>query len=453
MITIDLQAHFNSQARVDHLHRMKVLLTALDFERGFSEKPDFIQSISNAVDLLDVQGVTHAYSQACALLSLFAGKVSIQNTSCEKDPQAWVLRCMQQALSAGVPAGAFHSLFESLSGLGRFDQPWPCAQVQINLMDLLAAVHMNNQPARIQCDRTGSVGSDVSIVADELVNLFRTDSGFVHQVFGQFTPDLLIAQVCKDVLPESPLTINVDPVFERCEIGRQNAYGFCSLQRIELIDARIARVDFKQQKLSCSDDEKQRLESAWLESDLLSDFSLHIAKPWLSADLQCCGQWVTDQGVLGFFMRADMQLRAAADGLKWRASLTHNDVPVSLDIQAQRDIHIQWQHSEQKLPGQLPVGEPLWLAEYRVPLYVHVSSVIGVGKPVIRTTNHFAGELVFGLSVLVNPANRQLEVVLTVDHSELVCNWQSVDPLHGWASGCWRLAVPARIMERGLQNG
>lgn len=453
MITIDLQARFNSQARADHLQRMNVLLTSLDLGQGFSRKQDFDESLSAAVDLLEAQGVTNAYWQACALLSLFAGRVSIQKMSSEQDPQAWVLCCMQQALSAGVSAGAFHCLFESLAGLGRFDQPWPCGQVQINLLDLLAAVDLNNQPAQIPCSQAGPALTGLKALDDELVNLFRTDSGFVHQVFGHFTPDFLIAQVCKNSLPANPLIINVDPVFERCEIGWQSVSGFFSLRRMELIDTRLAQVDFKQRTLSCSVEEKQRLQSTWIDSGVLIDPVVQLSNPWLSTDLNFRAQWTIDQGSPGFFTTADMQLLAVADGLKWQASLTHNNIPVGLCIQAQRDIQIHWQHTDKKQPGQLPLGEPLWLAQHRVPLYVQVTSFVGVGKPLVRVANPLAGELVFSLSVMVNPADRALEVVLTVDHSELVCNWQSADPVKGWASGCWQLAAPARIMQRGLLDG
>lgn len=453
MITIELQTGFSLQARADHLKRMNALLTSLDLDQGFSQKADFAQTLSAAVDLLEEQGVTNAYSQGCVLLSMFAGQVNIKNMSTEHDPQTRVLRSIQQALSAGVSEGAFHCLFESLAGLGRLDQPWPSGQVQINLIDLLSAVHMSNQPLQIPCSLAGPVATSLKTLDTELVNIFRTDSGFVHQIFGQFTPDFLIAQVCKNSLPENKSTINLEPVFERCEIGRQNASGFFSLQRIELIDARSVQVDFKQRILPCSPKEKQCLQSAWFDSVVLIDPSVELSESWLSTDLNFRAQWAIDQGALAFVTSSDMKLQAVADGLKWQANLVHNNVPVSLCIQAQRDIQIHWQHSEKKLPGQLPLGEPLWLAQYRAPVHVQVSSVVGVGQPLIRAASPLAGELVFSLSVVVDPADRALEVVLTVDHSELVCNWQSVDSIMGWASGTWELAAPSRIMQRVLQNG
>jgi hypothetical protein len=79
--------------------------------------------------------------------------------------------------------------------------------------------------------------------------------------------------------------------------------------------------------------------------------------------------------------------------------------------------------------------------------------VVGAGKPLIRTANPLVGELVFSLSVMVNPDNHALQAVLTADQSELVCNWQSLDPVKGWTSGIWVLAAPARIMQRELQDG
>lgn len=453
MITIDLQARFNVQARTDHLRRMHVLLTSLDLDQSYSLKPDFTESLSAAIDLLEAHDVTQAYSQACVLLSLFAGRVSIQSISSEADPQTNVLRSMQQALSAGVSPSAFHCLYESLAGLGRFDQPWPTDQLHINFIDLLAAVHMSNQPIRIPCNQTGPLATGVSTIAGELVNWFRTDSGFVHQVFGQFTPEYLIAQVCKNSLPANELAIHVDPVFERCEIGRQNTSGFFALQRVELIDTRLVQLNFKQRNLSCSSEEKQGLQSRWSDSAVLIEPVVQQSNSWLSTDLNFRAQWTTHQGLIEFVTTVDMQLRAAADDLKWQAQLIHNHVLVNLCIQAERNIHFHWQHSEKQLPGLLPLGEPLWLAQSRVPLHIQVSSVVGVGKPLIRTASPLTGELVFSVSAVVNPEDGALEVLLTVDHSELVCDWQSVDPVKGWASGCWRLAPPARIMQRGLQHG
>jgi len=453
LITIDLQARFSSQARVDHLQRLKVLLTSLDQGKGFSQKQDFTETLSAAVDLLKAQGVTNAYSQACALLSCFAGQVDIHNMSNEKDPQAWVLHCMKQALHEGVSKRAFHSLFESLEGLGRFDQPWPSEQSQINLLDLLAIAQLSNKPIQILCNQEGPVVPGWVAVDHEMVNLLRTDSGFVHPVFGQFTVDFLITQVCKNALPVDPLHIHVDPVFERCEIGRQGTSGFFSLKRLELIDTRPAKVEFKQRTLSCSPEEIKRLHSTWVDSDALIEPAVDLSHPWLNTDLSLHAQWIAHQGSAEFLIAADMQLQAAANGLKWLASLSHNNVPVSLCIQAQCDIHIHWQHSEKKLPGQLPLGEPLWMAQSRVPLHVQMVGVVGVGKPLIRAANPLVGELVFSLSVMVNPDNHALQAVLTADQSELVCNWQSFDPVKGWTSGTWVLAAPARIMQRELQDG
>jgi hypothetical protein len=453
LITIELQEHFNTQARADHLQRMHMLLTALDLDQGYSQKPDFAETLSALVDQLESLGVTNVYSQACALLSIFAAQLDTQSAPSGQDPQEWVLLCMQQALRAGVSPGSFHGLFEALSGLGRFDQPWPCSQTQINLMDLLAAVHMNNRPLQIPCNKQGPVSGGVENIADDLVNMFRTDSGFMHQVFGQFTPDFLIARLCKTALPENPLQINIDPVFERCEIGRQNPSGFFSLQRIELIDTRLAKIDLKQGNLFFSAEEKQRLRSAWAESTILVDPSVQIPVSWLSTDLNFQAQWAFDRDLLGFFTKSDLRIHAIENSLKWQGNLVHQGAPVSLLIQVQQDIHIHWQHSGIKKPGELPPGEPLWLAEYRVPLHVQLGSAVGVGKSVIQAVSPIAGELVFALSAVVSPVDRILEVVLTVDHCGLSCHWQSVDPVKGGAAGCWQLAPPARMMQRNLGHG
>jgi hypothetical protein len=293
----------------------------------------------------------------------------------------------------------------------------------------------------------------VAHVADDLVNMFRTDSGFMHQVFGQFTPDFLITRLCNTTLPENALQINLDPVFERCEIGRENTSGFFSLQRIELIDTRLAQIHFKQRKLFFTAEEKQRLQSAWVDSTKLVDPFVQIPPSWLSTDLDFRAQWAFEQNLLGFFTQADMHIHVAENGLKWQASLDHQGVPVSLTVQAKQDIHIHWRHTDIKKLGELPLGEPLWLVEYKVPLHVQLGSAVGVGKPVIRATSPIAGELVFGLSTVVNPVDRTLEVILTVDHCGLSCHWQSVDPVKGGATGCWQLSPPAQLMQRNLAHG
>ena len=190
MITIDLQARFSSQARVDHLQRLKVLLTSLDQSKGFSQKQDFTETLSAAVDLLKAQGVTNAYSQACALLSCFAGQVDIHNMSNEKDPQAWVLHCMKQALHEGVSKGAFHSLFESLEGLGRFDQPWPSEQSQINLLDLLAIAQLSNKPIQILCNQEGPVVMKLS--REDLASRVGTATESVIRTLSDFKKEGLI---------------------------------------------------------------------------------------------------------------------------------------------------------------------------------------------------------------------------------------------------------------------
>lgn len=452
MITIELQSQFNSLARTDHLQRMNLLLTSLDLDQTFSRKADFTESLSDAVNRLEEHGVTNAYFQSCVLLCLFAGEVSMQTLSSDLDPRTQVLRAIQQALHAGLSEGAFQHLFDSMAGLGRFDQPWPCGQSQANLLDLLPAMHMTG-PIQIQCDQAGLLGHGGSLLSARSVNLFRTESGFVHQVFGQFTPEFLITRVCRDALSEDGLIIHVDPVFERCEIGRQDGSGFQAVQKIELIDTRPARLEFKQLGVSCTAEEEQRLHSNWLGSALHSDSVVELSNPWLQTDLSFLAQWAIEQGSPEFVMNVDMQLRLAADALKWQANFRHNNLFLSVCIRAEQDTLISWQHRETKLPGQLPLGQPLWLAKHRVPLHVYLNGVVGAGGPIVRVASPMAGELVFILSVVVNPVDRKLEVVLTVDHSELVCNWQSVDPVMGWTSGCWELAPPAKILQRCLSHG
>lgn len=453
MITIDLQSQLNSLARKDHLERMNLLLIALDLDQGFSQETGFAESLVDAVNMLQAQGITEAYPQACVLLSMFAGQVSTKDMSENLDPQIKVLHCMQRALNAGIPTAAFQYLFDSMVGIGQFDQPWPSSKKQANLLDLLTALHMNNQPIRIRCDQTGPVAGGELVVSAEWVNLFRTESGFVHQMFGQFTPDYLIAQVCRNALPENALTIHVDPVFERCEIGRQDESGFLRFQRIELIDNRLAQLEFKQSQLSCTVEETQDLRSTWQESGLLIDPVVELSSPWLNLDLSLRAQWVIDQGSPLFVMTAHKQIHAAAEALKWQASLLNNNVPVGLSIKAEQDILIDWQHKEGKLPGQFALGTPLLLAHHKVPLHIQLNSVAGVGGPIVRAASPLAGELVFSLSVVASPVDQTLKVVLTVEHSALVCHWQSVDPVKGWASGCWELTPPARILQRGLSHG
>jgi len=453
LITIELQERFNTQARADHQLRMLTLLKALDLDHRYSQRPDFSDALSDTIDQLESLGITNAYLQACALLSIFATPLDTQGASSQEDPQEWVLDCMRQALTAGVAPGAFHCLFEALSGLGRMDQPWPCSQQQINLMDLLAVVHTGHRLLQIPCNTEGAAVAGLEFVSDDLVNMFRTDSGFLHQVFDQFTPDFLIANLCKTALPENALKINLDPVFERAEIGSQNLSGFFPLQRIELIDTRIAKIDFKQRNLCLTAEEKQCLQSAWMKSNKLIDPLVHIPASWLATDFDFRAQWVFEQNLQGFFTKADMHIHMAEKGLKWQANLVHQGVPLTLVIQPQHDIHIHWQYSDIKKPGELPLGEPLWLAEYKVPLHAHLSSAVGVGNPVIRTASPSAGEIIFCLSVVVNPVDRLLEVILTVDHSSLYCHWQSVDPVNGRATGCWQLSQAARMMQRSLERG
>jgi hypothetical protein len=93
-------------------------------------------------------------------------------------------------------------------------------------------------------------------------------------------------------LTVNPLHIHVDPVFERCEIGRQGTSGFFSLKHLELIDTRPAKVEFKQRTFSCSAEEITSLHSTWVDSDALIEPAVNLSNPWLSTDLSLHAQWI-----------------------------------------------------------------------------------------------------------------------------------------------------------------
>lgn len=456
MLSLDLKHSFDSLAYSDHVHRIQVLLAELDLKQTYSVNPDYPTTVENTIHGLQAQGIDNAYHQACILFSVLMGGVRLEQMPANLSALDRVLQCVQKAIHLGAPRGAYEYIHTVLAGTGSCRQAWLSVEPETNCMDLLSHGLVENPLVQLMCLHQGFNDQMLGNQLHRDANCFRTQSGFQHKVFGEHSPQSLIAQVCRNALSEDPSVVSLAALVEHCELGMQTPTGFVATQQLQLYDARQVQLNFMQRAFELGAEMQAKAESNWqsaVQPNLLDDSSIRIASPCLNADLQFCAGW--QQGIAGFEFRldGDMQVRMSANALVWEANLQHQDVLINLSIQLQQDLAIHWSIKEAIQTGQLSLGAPLLVRQHDAPLLLLVNPVVSVGRPVVNARETIAGYLNLKLHAQINPETRQLGLFLTLSHSGLLGCWQSIDPLVGRRCGVWELGAESTMAQWNLGNG
>jgi hypothetical protein len=456
MLNLDLKDRFDSLAYSDHVHRIQALLAELDLKQTYSVNPDYPTTVENTIHGLQAQGIDNAYHQACILFSVLMGGVRLEQIPANLPALDRVLHCVQKAIHQGVPKGAYEHIHTVLAGTGSCRQAWLSVEPETNCLDLLSHGLVESPLVQLMCLHQGFNDQMLGNQLHRDANCFRTQSGFQHKVFGEHSPQSLIAQVCRSALSEDPSVVSPAALVEHCELGMLTSTGFVATQQLQLYDARQVQLNFTQRAFELEAALQAQVESNWqsaVQPNLLDDSGIRIANPCLNADLQFCAGW--QQGTAGFEFRldGDMQVRMSANALVWEANLQHQDVLINLSIQLQQDLAIHWSIKEAIQTGQLSLGAPLLIRQHDAPLHLHVNSVVCVGKPVVNVTQSVAGYLKLKLHAQINPETRQLGLFLTLAHSGLMGRWQSIDPLVGRHCGVWELGAESSVVQWDLSNG
>ncbi|WP_334118776.1 hypothetical protein [Limnobacter sp.] len=456
MLSLDLKGRFDSLAYSDHVQRIQALLAELDVKQTYSASPDYPVTVEKTIHGLQTQGIDNAYHQACVLFSVLMGGVRLEQMPAILPVLDRVLHCVQKAIHLGAPKGAYEHIHTVLAGTGSCRQAWLNVEPETNCLHLLSHSLVENPFVQLMCLHQGLPGQMVEHQLHREANCFRTQSGFQHKVFGEHSPQSLIAQVCRNALAEDPRVVSPTALVEHCELGMLTPTGFVATQQLELYDARQVQLDFTQRTFELNAAMQAKVESNWqsaVQPSLLDDSSIRIASPCLNADLQFCAGW--QKGAAGFEFRIDagMHVRMSANALVWEANLQHQGVLVNLGIQLQQDLAIHWSIKETIQTGQLPLGAPLLVRQHDAPLHLLVNPVLCVGKPVLNATELIAGYLGLKLHAQINPETRQLGLFLTLSHSGLMGHWQAIDPLVGWCCGVWELGAELTMAQWDLSNG
>lgn len=448
MMTLDLKAGFEALAMADHLHRIQVLLTELDLEQSFSQQADFQASLNSAIHALRQQGVRGAYPQACVLLAHYASEVQFEELSDSLSSEELPVRCIQQALNQGVPRTAFQHLHHALAGVGRIDQAWLNLQPELDLLDGLTAQEPVQKLIQLECGHDGLTNSTACSQFNTQTNYFRSETGFQHKLFGKFTPEMLLAQACRQTIPADPWVVNPHPVIDRCELGIDHGKGFNVVQQVQVVDVRQARVQHKQLALQWSKTAIRDAQQAWQAIESIDEADVRVAESFLLVDFDLQAGWRKKPSCIAgfeFVLAGQSVLKLPAQALRWSASFQQADVLVNLAIQAGNDVCIDWRFHEARPAGQLPFDEPILICQQHVNLNNYLAPVVCVGKPVLSPLGQIAGELTLKLSVTIDSESRRLHAVLSLSHSPLMVLWQAVDPLCGIACTS-RMLLPESIL-------
>ena len=454
MITLDLKARFEDLAYKDHLYRMQVLLGELDLDQSYSKQADFPQQIADLVETLQSMGIHTAYQQACVLLSVFVCGVSLE--ALPATPELKVIQCINTALGRGVSRGAYQHLHNALAGVGRIDQAWLDLQPESDCLGGNSNVQAKPLVTRLACVHEGPVDTAMSNELPALAtqaNFLRMGSGFQHKLFGDFNPLSLLGHVCQSALPADPWVVLPNPLFERCELGVSNQQDFIAVQQIQLLDARHAKVNFTQREFEWTAFAQQDLQASWESSSLFGEAIVRFRKSFLQGDCSCQAGWRASETNPEFCVAGEMQLRIPAASLQWQANVFHVGVFLGLTIQIPREVNVLWSFDDKRPNGQLPIGEPWLIKKELIALDIQVAPVVCVGKPMLNTLGSTVGELQVSLFAKIDPDSHRLDLSLAVSHSELLCRWQTMDPLLGGSSGLWLLAPPAQIAQWDLSDG
>lgn len=460
MMTLDLKAGFEALASEDNLHRIHALLTELDLGHGYSRQSNFLDTLGNSIQSLQQRGVFSAYQQACVLLAFYAGEVGFEQFPEVLSPQALVAQCIQLALNRGVPPTAYQHLHKALAGVGRIDQAWLELQSEPDLLQGLTAHAPGQFLIEVACDHEGLIDPAVCFEFNTQANIFRTETGFQHKLFGKFTPEKLLAQVCEQAIPDDPWIVRPNPLVERCELGinqgTNQGSGFKPVQQLEVVDGRKARVQYRQRAFEWTNEATRQVESAWHRVEYLNDAGVRVAKPFMLVDFDLQAGWrkaTAKSSPFEFVTTGTTTLHLPANALQWHAHFLHAGVLVNLVIQAANDVCIDWNLYDARPAGQLPFGEPVLTCQQTVPLKIQLSPVVCVGKPLLNLLTHLAGEMTFTLVTKVDPESRRLAAELSLSHSDLVCQWQAIDPMCGIASKNWVLLPASTLMQWELMHG
>lgn len=456
MMTLDLKAGFEALALEDNRHRIQNLLTDLDLDQNYSSEAEFPASLESAIQSLQKLGVLSAYQQACVLLAFYAAKVEFEQFSDSLSSTALVVQCVQLALNRGVPCAAYQHLHHALAGLGRIDQPWLELRAEPDLLQGLMAQAPGKFLVEAACNHEGAIDPAVASELNTQANTFRSESGFQHPVFGKFTPGKLLGQVCQHAIPGNQWVISPHPVVERCELGISKGGSFLTVQQLHVVDARKAELQYRRVELEWTGETTQQAENAWQSVDRMNDASVRIAKPFLHADFKLQAGWCKtnfNESPFKFVTTGNSTLQLAASALQWQAHFLHAGVLVNLTIQAANNVCIDWNFCDTRPVGQLPFGEPVLTCQQSIPLNIQLSPVVCVGKPLLNLLAQTAGEMTFKLLVKIDPESRRLGAELVLSHSELVCQWQAIDPMCGIASKNWILLPASTLMRWDMMHG
>ena len=446
MLNLELKHSFDSFAFSDHVRRMHALLASLDVKGVYSTSPDYQETVEALIDALQTQGIDNAYHQACMLFSVLQGGVKLEQMPENLPLPQRVVYTIQMAIHEGVQRGAYDHIYSVLAGVGSSRQAWLNSEPEANCLELLSQGGLEEPCLELMCFHHGLSDPLVAQQFHHGAHCFRAQSGFQHKVFGVYSPDNLLAQVCRATLNEDPFVVSPTALVERCELGMLTPSGFVPTQQLHVYDARQIKLNFTQREFALDS-----LSKATLLKN--SEGTVHITNPCLNADLQFLAGWQKGAAGFEFRLEGDMQLRMPANVLVWEANLQQHGVLVNLGIQLQQDLAIDWAINDAIQVGQLPFGVPLFERQADAPLRVQVNSVVCVGKPVVNAVQAIAGRLKLKLHAQIDPETRQFGVFLALSHSDLLANWQAIDPLLGWCRGGWQLGSELTVAQWDLSHG
>ncbi len=445
MSNSDLSKAFATQADLDHQARLSHVVAASIQNwpfKGHSDEQSFLQYALVEVNRLGFRG---AYAQACGVRALI-----VLN---EPVTQADHIDLVGQALALGVPASEFVALHQTFAHLGQAGDVWLEEEAELDALHCLrlresvfewqpihGKAHAMVGPQGsllhlVACDSVGVKGTWVAV--DEHVSWLRdypawcqTRSGALKKISTATDFQQFIATCCKARLPQREWTPTLSAVFEQMCFGGEIHGKFIKQADYALFDARVFECQ-QPLALRLSDATVQAQSELWQAVAGIDAFVLKGNTPLIHGALSFNGGWLYQDAKFHFECPGRIELFLPVEQLEFHFNMKIGDVWSQCVARPAAPLKIDCDVDVAVPDGQLQAGKPLWEESRSKPVVVQFMSVLTVGGAVLNADPPVLGELTLKASLNISPQTGELDVLVTLSHSDLVLQSMSVAPALG----------------------
>ncbi len=467
MSSSKLSNAFSAQAGLDHQARLLRLIDGCVSSwpfKGFADAHSFLEHALSELHRMGIQG---AYAQACGVRALLALGQSLA--------QGDHVDLVGQALDLNVSPNDFAQLHLTFSHLGLAGQVWLEDEAELDVLDCLRLRQplFNWQPGQgevrslmgsedsssvvVACDHLGVKGSFVSVEAHcswllEHQAWCESRSGVVKQVSTVADIQEFIAACCQGLLPESECKPMLSAVFEQVRVSAQIHHRFVRQADYALLDARVYECQ-QPLALCLSDSSVQAQSQAWRAIAGIESFILKGNAPLLNGAWSFKGGWQGRDESLCFAGQGSLELVLPVEQLELHFNVNVGGVWSQCTVRPTASLKMDCDIDFAVPDGQLQAGKPLWEESRSQALVIQCMSVLTVGGAVLNPCPPVLGELALTASLGIDPKTGELDMNISLSHSDLIMQTVSLAPALGSVQRFTPLVKARKLQQWSARHG